>query len=174
VNVSFRKEKDDEETICLADSFGVASFANAAIVVVAVDSEAASIQTDPIDEEHAATAFFVGVQAGLELGAGQMLYGGSLAAIEDYTGVDPDLTEGVRQMIGADPSKIEFVQLFHADPDNPVPVMGELVSYAVLGGEGEVHLLDGDTLESFSSVYIPEPITIALLGLGGLFLRRRR
>jgi len=33
---------------------------------------------------------------------------------------------------------------------------------------------DGVVFDSVTVTFIPEPITVALLGLGGLFLRRRK
>lgn len=41
----------------------------------------------------------------------------------------------------------------------------------------EIELLDGDTyalLDDLDLTIVPEPMTVALLGLGGLFLRRRK
>jgi len=45
------------------------------------------------------------------------------------------------------------------------------------GSAVQIDLLDADAetvLDSVTLVVIPEPMTIALLGLGGLFLRRRK
>jgi hypothetical protein len=52
------------------------------------------------------------------------------------------------------------------------------ISLSLSGSSATLYLyrVDGTTLATTfeSSVLIPEPMTIALLGLGGLFLRRRR
>jgi hypothetical protein len=117
-------------------------------------------------------AFFVGVEAGLELGAGNMLYGGSLAAITDFMS-DPDIKPFLEGVIGGPVSKLDAVELF-CSLDPPTPVTGQLVTYPVIGGAGTVYLLNFDTGVPFTSVYVPEPVTFVLLGLGGLFLRRRK
>jgi len=67
-------------------------------------------------------------------------------------------------------------------PGNPkAPLNGELVSTIILHCDGEglviLDLLNPDwdvVLDSVSITQLPEPITLSLLGLGGLFLRRRK
>ena len=64
-------------------------------------------------------------------------------------------------------------------PSNPV-LAGDHIDVRLLGiGEGttvlNLYASDGvEVLDTAQITVIPEPMTIALLGLGGLFLRRRR
>lgn len=64
------------------------------------------------------------------------------------------------------------------NPSAPI-VAGDHVVATVTGvavGETALNLYadDGATLLGSTPIVVPEPMTIALLGLGGLFLRRRR
>ena len=160
-----------KESLVLLVILALPSFASAAIVLVSPEPATVSIQTDPIDAVEAQQAFYVAVTSGLELGAGELLYPGTLAAITDLTGFDPDLTAAVEAAIGAPPSKIDFVELFDGTA-TPPPVTGQLVKYPVIGGVGMVCLLM-ETSEVLC-IRVPESLTIVLLCLGGLFLRRRR
>ena len=159
----------------------MATVVNADLVLDPVEATAGTglnLQTDPIDVEEAQQAAFLAVGGGGgALDAGTIVYPGGLSLIEDYTGLDPDLDAAVAAVIGEAPTRIDFITLF--DGEVPAdPVMGVLVSYGVTEGtdpETMVYLLNPDTLEIMGTAKIvPEPITIALLGLGGLFLRRRK
>jgi len=161
---------------------GMASIASAGIVVVTPDGVNGSIETDPIGDVVPMQAHFVGV-----VGAAvtpTLLYTGNLGEFTDYTGADQDLTDAVDYWIGeyasANPgftggaSSQIFFGAYYDSQDPAVEVVGQLVS---LAGSGvcEVYLLDSDLATGvYSAVAIPEPITLSLLGLGGLFLRRRK
>ena len=158
----------------------MATVANAGLVLDPVEADKVTglnLQTDPIDVADAQQAAFIAVGGGGGvLDAGTMLYAGTLSAIEDYTGVDPDLDAAVAAVIGEAATRIDFITIFDGT-EVPPDVVGVLVSYGVTDAQTEtmVHLLNADTLEIMASAkIIPEPITIALLGLGGLFLRRRK
>jgi hypothetical protein len=160
----------------------MATVANAALVLDPVEADSATglnLQSDPIDADDGVQALFLAVGGGGgALDAGTLVYAGGLSAITDFTGVDPDFTAAVEGVIGEAPTRIDMIELF----DNAIPsapVMGVVVSYGVTDATDPdgtmVHLLNFDTLEIMNSAKIvPEPITIALLGLGGLFLRRRK
>lgn len=163
---------------------GMASIANAGIVVVTPDGINASIETDPIGDVVPMQAHFVGV-----VGPGSvsptLLYPGNLAEFTDYTGADPDLTAAVDAAIAAyaaaDPgddlvggaSTQIFFGAYFDSKDPADPVVGQLVDLAGTG-EYEVYLMLDDISAAYSGVHVPEPITLGLLGLGGLFLRRRK
>jgi hypothetical protein len=105
-------------------------------------------------------------------------------AVADYDG-DPVFTAGGNPDGN---SKVETAEGFPGwlqitvasfSPDNPV-VAGDHLEVNIVGiGEGttalNLYANDGETLlETAAITVIPEPVTIALLGLGGFFLRRRR
>jgi hypothetical protein len=134
-----------------------------------------NIQTDPIDVADVQQAVLLAVGGGGGgLDAGTMLYGGSLSAITDVTGLDPDLTAGVEAVLGEAATRIDLIELFD-DTATPPDVIGVLVNYAVTygpSGPTPVLLLNYD-LEVMSSAIIPEPGAFILLGLGVLCLRIR-
>jgi hypothetical protein len=109
------------------------------------------------------------VEGPASIDGGTMLYqGGGLESYDDAEAIAAGIGISVDELI------VQFRD-FVGMPD----LLGTLVSDIVLtyGGPGDADL----TLlgEDFTTVYdavtiIPEPVTIALLGLGGLFLRRRR
>jgi len=93
---------------------------------------------------------------------------GTIADLKEFFGYD-----GVVDIIEMDVKDI-------SDPIDPIPqgkVIDGLLFHCI--GEGDVILtlldgLDFSVLDSLTIHQIPEPITFALLGLGGLFLRRRK
>jgi hypothetical protein len=158
----------------------MASVTNAALVLDPVEADMGTglnIQTDPIDVAGAQQAVFLAVGGGGgALDAGTVVYGGSLSAITDLTGADPDLTAAVTAILGEAPTRIDMIELFDGTA-TPPDVIGVVVSYGVTaeGSPSTPVVLLNDVLETMASASIvPEPVTIALLGLGGLFLRRRK
>ena len=156
----------------------VASLANAALVLSPAEADTELfVQSDPIDVADAQQAMILAVGGGGgALDAGEVLYTGDLSAITNITGLDPDITGLVEGAIGEGSTRIDMIELFSGSAEPP-DVVGQLARYGVTPGADPtmVYLLNGDTLEMMGTAkIIPEPITIALLGLGGLFLRRRR
>lgn len=164
---------------------GMTSVASAGIVVVATPPAQTdgSIETDPIGDVVPMQAHFVGV-----VGAAvtpTLLYGGNLGEFTDYTGADQDLTDAVDYWIGeyaaatagfdGGASSQIFFGAYYDSQDPPVEVVGQLVTLAG-SGVAEIYLLDADLATGVYSAakLVPEPMTLGLLGLGGLFLRRRK
>ena len=166
---------------------GMTSVAGAGIVVVGTNGNTAgAVQTDPIGDVVEQQALFMGVAGLGSISNETLIYPGNLAALTDYTGLDADLTAGVDALIAdyaiANPdfsnggsTKIVFLEYFDgtAPPGTPPPVSGVLTTFDVTGTV-EVYLMDPLLGGVVSAAIIPEPITLSLLGLGGLFLRRRK
>ena len=105
-------------------------------------------------------------------------------SIADYA-VEPEFTEAGNPNGNSTVTFWEgydgWYDILVASTDPMVPlVAGDQIVVTLLGiaeGTTQLNLYAGDgatLLGSTDVVVIPEPMTIALLGLGGLFLRRRR
>jgi hypothetical protein len=170
---------------------GIAGAANAALlisvdgVVDPPESEIELIESDWVtldiwgDGQTAPGSFFMGIDvegpASLDLSQAEMLYGGSDALVDwlDY----PDIAA----LLGIQ-NPLVLASLNDVPPpgDPKAPLEGTLVDGIRLhcDGVGEVTVLlydgDGVLLDKQVIHQIPEPMTLGLLGLGGLFLRRRK
>ena len=156
----------------LACALGLSASANADLVLVDAPTEAIAIgETVTITVRSTDDGAYTGW---LEI---------ATPAVGDFA-ADPELTEA------GDPSGSsrvtyypEFGEWYEFSvvsfPPNPTIEAGDHILVSVIGvSEGSFDLnlygSDGETLvDHVTIMVVPEPVTIALLGLGGLFLRRR-
>jgi len=123
--------------------------------------------------------FFMGVSAGgpasLDFSSAAMIYQGNDSMFAEMD--DPDLAGAMGIT-----TPFELISLSDVPPIGTpqLPLTGLLVDLITLhcNGPGDVvvSIFNGNTelLDSILIHQIPEPITMVLLGLGGLFLRRRK
>jgi len=116
------------------------------------------------------------------VGAGGTVWGDG--AIRDI--VQPELQDWIDGLEGLGylgvTSVVEFQLVDLVDPYEDIPdgKVVDLITLQCLGvGDATVYIMNGDDYSIADSIIIhqipiPEPVTIALLGLGGLLLRRRK
>jgi hypothetical protein len=159
---------------------GVASVANAALVLSpssVTPPGVVDIQANPLTAVDVQQAVFIVATGTVQLNAGTMLYTGTLSGITNMS-TDPDLKALANSILGSKgaATRIDMVEMIDGTATPPA-VTGRLATYNVLStsGTGWVCMLDPDLTRMISSTeVVPEPVTITLLGLGGLMLRRRK
>jgi hypothetical protein len=130
-------------------------------------------------------AAYLFVEGPGSIAGGNMIYPGTLAAYDDLEAIAADLGISLADTLAAfqnflnKPSLADLSLITLADGAiPPAPLQGLLVEGIGLTRAGPVVLTlvsdDFATVYDTKIISIPEPLSIALLGLGGLFLRRRR
>ena len=130
-------------------------------------------------------AAYLFVEGPGSIAGGNMVYPGSLSTYDDLEAIASILSMSPQDTLDAfraftsKPDLADLSMITLADGAiPPAPLQGTLVDGIGFSATGPVvlTLISDDFMTVFDTTYIaaPEPLSIALLGLGGLFLRRRR
>jgi len=171
-----------KKLLVLALVLSMATMANAALTLGTSATQAAPGSDVAIsisgDGSEPLGIFFLGIALGnpgaLSVDNAVISYGGSDTSIMMFTYDDLDMSGQVN-------SPFVFVSLNDVPPPgtNQKPLTGTLVSSIKLTmgtGPATLILYQGDATTELGRVTVttPEPVTVGLLGLGTLFLRRRK
>ena len=168
---------------------GLPSTANAGLMLGVGGADAAAeieltdvVQVIGVDPVPANAGIYLAVYGDLSISGGSVAYAGNLSSyqdLEDYA-VAIGYADGPALLADFEAfgltGIVDLSAATLADGSaTPAPLTGLLIDGITMAGTGgRIDLLD-DALATMDSVtVIPEPMTIALLGLGGLFLRRRK
>jgi hypothetical protein len=175
--------------ICSLTNAGLKISVNGAVdppdtQVILNESDYATIDIYGLDPAQPMGSFFLGINlvggqyGSLDISGATLPYAGNTKSIIP---LDPDIAAMLGVEVGG--AQIELVDLV-SPPTVPAPLLGPLVDNIKFHCDGYVPPMsdvtltlfdiEGNVLDTQVIHQIPEPITIALLGLGGLFLRRRK
>ncbi len=151
---------------------GMASMANAALVT-------SNVTWDVVGTQLIGTGTAMGdVDIALALGAGAYADPTGVIALDATT--NGANTRGVMAIAGNNAKINPYSGMLRVlggdvgEPEDAIQVIGEWYRLDIIG-EGTIQLYDvGNNWASLGTIEVPEPMTMSLLGLGGLSLLRRR
>jgi hypothetical protein len=163
---------------------GVVDPPESQVTLVISEHAVIDIWGDDVGGVPGAGTYLFGMRAGpgvldLDDPMAQITYGGNKTSKAVYHDATED--DGLAAMLGIvyPWMAVDLTDLV-TPPDVPLPLLGKLVDlidfHCIDEGDVTLVLMDGDgnVLDTQVIHQIPEPATIALLGLGGLALLRRR
>ena len=168
---------------------GLASAANAGLMLGVGGADAPAeieltdiVQVIGVEPVPGNAGIYLAVYGDLSISGGSVAYAGNLSSYQDLEDYAVAIGYADGPALLADFAAFGLTGIVDlsaatlADGSaTPAPLTGLLIDGITMAGTGgQIDLLDEGLATMDSVAVIPEPMTIALLGLGGLFLRRRK
>lgn len=158
-----------KKLLVLSLVMAVAGLANAGMIGLEADGQTVTLVGSGFTAAEGSTCFLV---FGLDTAVPTMNYVGTGSLVTDMAPIYG--LAAFEGMLGLDAGSLKAAYMIDIkDTTDPFAIPNGVLVTAETIGVGTVYYLDqGGAL--LGSVFIPEPMTMGLLGLGALFLRRRK